>query len=158
VPNTRATCHFEEKWALQRTDCCLPLVEDDKRLKLGLQGLLGPDWGPFGANLASDVGRNTLMGENVWPPTSCFPRGRVLHLCSIRILREADSKFSVISIARTRCPETLCSLFSIEGRFPKLNVAGSIPVSRSIFKGRSQESTLLHEAPAFFLPRSPGNL
>jgi hypothetical protein len=32
-----------------------------------------------------------------------------------------------------RCRETLCSLFSIENPIPKLNVAGSIPVSRSRF-------------------------
>jgi hypothetical protein len=30
-------------------------------------------------------------------------------------------------------------LFSIDGRFPKLNVAGSIPVSRSIFSMMSED-------------------
>jgi hypothetical protein len=55
----------------------------------------------------------------------------VLHLCSIRGMKKDYSKIPVISIARTRYRETLCSLFSIDGRFPKLNVAGSIPVSRS---------------------------
>jgi hypothetical protein len=48
---------------------------------------------------------------------------RVLHLCSIRTVKESSCEFPVISIARTRCRETLCSLFSIEAPFPKLNVA-----------------------------------
>ncbi len=55
----------------------------------------------------------------------------MLHLCSIRNLKESNVKFSVMSIAKTRRPETLGSVFSIDGRIPKLNVAGSIPVSRS---------------------------
>lgn len=37
---------------------------------------------------------------------------------------------SVISLSE-RDVTTLCSLFSIDGLLPKLNVAGSIPVSRS---------------------------
>ena len=34
-------------------------------------------------------------------------------------------------IARTESGKTLCYLFSIDIHLPKLNVAGSIPVSRS---------------------------
>ena len=56
---------------------------------------------------------------------------RVLRLYSIRALEKADCGFPVISVACRRCRETPCSVFSIEGHFPKLNVAGSIPVSRS---------------------------
>jgi hypothetical protein len=57
---------------------------------------------------------------------------RVLHLYSIRAVKNSGCDFPVNSIACRRCRETLCSVFSIEFRFPKLNVAGSTPVSRSI--------------------------
>ncbi len=40
-------------------------------------------------------------------------------------------EFPVFPIVRMRCVNQLCSLFSIEDRFLKLNVAGSIPISRS---------------------------
>jgi hypothetical protein len=56
----------------------------------------------------------------------------VLDLCSVCVLKGANIEFPVNSIARTRYRETLCFLFSIYGQIPKLNVAGSIPVSRSI--------------------------
>ena len=46
-------------------------------------------------------------------------------------MKRAQSENAVISIARTRCQETLYSLFPIYCRIPKLDVAGSIPVSRS---------------------------
>ncbi len=55
----------------------------------------------------------------------------MLRLCSVKIRAKAQSENWVISIARTRCPETQCSLFPICCRFPKLDVAGSSPVSRS---------------------------
>jgi len=38
----------------------------------------------------------------------------------------------LFSIARIEPAKTLSSLSSIDNQFPKLNVAGSIPVSRSI--------------------------
>ena len=39
--------------------------------------------------------------------------------------------------------ERLCPLFTIENRFPKLDVAGSIPVSRSMFSISYWKSRLL---------------
>jgi hypothetical protein len=50
-------------------------------------------------------------------------RKRLLHFCSICAVKERDCEFPVISIAKTRCRESLCSLFSIDRRLPKLNVA-----------------------------------
>jgi hypothetical protein len=38
--------------------------------------------------------------------------------------------FAVFSIARMKYENPLCSLFAIYVHLPKLNVAGSIPVSR----------------------------
>jgi hypothetical protein len=61
------------------------------------------------------------------------PKVRVLRLCSVCAVKKAQSENAVFSIARTRCRETLCSLFPIYCRLPKLDVAGSTPVSRSIF-------------------------
>jgi hypothetical protein len=40
--------------------------------------------------------------------------------------------FAVYSIARMKYQNPLCSLFAIYAHLPKLNVAGSIPVSRSL--------------------------
>jgi hypothetical protein len=40
--------------------------------------------------------------------------------------------FAEYSIARMKYENPLCSLFAIYAHLPKLNVAGSIPVSRSI--------------------------
>jgi hypothetical protein len=45
----------------------------------------------------------------------------------------AQNENSVIPIAKTRLTKTPCCLLSIESRLPKLDVAGSTPVSRSIF-------------------------
>ena len=64
---------------------------------------------------------------------SCTRSTRVLRLCSVKSRAKAQSENWVFSIARTRCPETQCSLFPICCRLPKLDVAGSSPVSRSIF-------------------------
>ena len=57
----------------------------------------------------------------------------MLHLCSVCVVKRAQSENAVFSIARTRCRETQCSLFPIYSRLPKLDVAGSTPVSRSRF-------------------------
>jgi hypothetical protein len=40
---------------------------------------------------------------------------------------------SMLSIAKKSVLKTLCLLFSFDNQFPKLDVAGSNPVSRSIF-------------------------
>jgi len=61
---------------------------------------------------------------------------RVLHLCSVCIVKRAETVFPVFSIARTRCTETLCALFLFYCHLPKLDVTGSIPVSRSIITSR----------------------
>src|ERR1022692_4581073 len=59
-----------------------------------------------------------------------MPRGvrvnRVLHLCSVCVVKGAQSENAVFSIARTRCQETQCSLFPIYSRIPKLDVADSL--------------------------------
>ena len=43
----------------------------------------------------------------------------------------ANLKNTVFPIARMEYENPLCFLFAIYAQFPKLNVAGSIPVSRS---------------------------
>jgi hypothetical protein len=55
----------------------------------------------------------------------------VLRLCSVKSPTKAQGENWVFSIARTRYQETQCSLFPIYRRLPKLDVAGSSPVSRS---------------------------
>ena len=60
-------------------------------------------------------------------------RNPVLRLCSVKNPTKAQSENWVFSIARKRCTETQFSLFPIYCRLPKLDVAGSTPVSRSIF-------------------------
>jgi hypothetical protein len=55
----------------------------------------------------------------------------VLRLCSVKLLAEQIFKYAVFLIARRGSPDSLYSLFSILCQLPKLNVAGSIPVSRS---------------------------
>jgi hypothetical protein len=64
--------------------------------------------------------------------TSWFALIGVLRLCSVKSGAKTQGENTVISIARTRSAETLNSLFVIYCHFPKLDVAGSIPVSRSI--------------------------
>jgi hypothetical protein len=61
------------------------------------------------------------------PP--CF---RVLHLCSISELKGALSENRRILYRQNEVQETLLFLFPIYRRLPKLDVAGSNPVSRSI--------------------------
>ena len=65
---------------------------------------------------------------------ACFAKGRLdeQHLNSVKRCAEGKCEIPVNSIAGKRCPDSLCSLFSIYVQLPKLNVAGSIPVSRSI--------------------------
>jgi hypothetical protein len=55
------------------------------------------------------------------------------HLNTVKLGAEVQNENRVISIARTRLTKTLCALLSIYSRLPKLDVAGSIPVSRSMF-------------------------
>ena len=57
----------------------------------------------------------------------------VLHLCSISELKRALSENRRILYRQNEVQETLLSLFPIYRRLPKLDVAGSNPVSRSIF-------------------------
>jgi hypothetical protein len=57
---------------------------------------------------------------------SCAPF--VLHLICVE---RTDRKLSIL-YRQNEMQETLCYLFPIDRRLPKLNVAGSIPVSRSI--------------------------
>ena len=58
---------------------------------------------------------------------------RVLRLCSVKQRAEAQGEFRGILNRQNEMPETQKSLFPIYCRLPKLDVAGSIPVSRSIF-------------------------
>jgi hypothetical protein len=63
-------------------------------------------------------------------------KSRPLLVTAINALRGVKAKnaetpwISMFSIYRHGC---ICSLFTIHDQLPKLNVAGSIPVSRSIF-------------------------
>jgi hypothetical protein len=55
---------------------------------------------------------------------------------------------AAFSIARTRCRETQCSLFPIYCRLPKLDVAGSNPVSRSKINNlQTAQKHTLHSPP-----------
>jgi hypothetical protein len=54
------------------------------------------------------------------------------HLNTVKKYAAAVFGFAVYSIARMKYENPLCSLFAIYSLFPKLNVAGSIPVSRSL--------------------------
>ena len=56
-------------------------------------------------------------------------------LNTIKLGAEVQNENRVSCIARTRLTKTLCSLLSIDSRLPKLDVAGSSPVSRSRNKG-----------------------
>jgi hypothetical protein len=51
---------------------------------------------------------------------------------SLRICRKRESENSGDSVCQELPPFTLNSVFSIQAQLPKLDVAGSIPVSRSI--------------------------
>ena len=62
----------------------------------------------------------------------------VLHLYSIKNMLFAAPREQGVSYHRKSTPCTLCYLFSMLSQFPKLDVAGSIPVSRSIFSITSQ--------------------
>jgi hypothetical protein len=54
-------------------------------------------------------------------------------LNTVKLCADVQNENWLNPIARKRPTKTLCSLLSIDSRLPKLNVAGSIPVSRSIF-------------------------
>ena len=56
----------------------------------------------------------------------------MLHLCSVKKFSGAKGDNWPILYRQNEMQETLLSLFSIYSRFPKLDVAGSNPVSRSI--------------------------
>jgi hypothetical protein len=56
----------------------------------------------------------------------------VLRLCSVKSSAEAQGENSLILYRQNEMPETQCSLFPIDCTIPKLDVAGSNPVSRSI--------------------------
>jgi hypothetical protein len=53
-------------------------------------------------------------------------------LNTIKPFASVQNENSVSCIARTRPTKTLCRLLSIDRRLPKLDVVGSIPISRSI--------------------------
>ena len=57
----------------------------------------------------------------------------VLHLCSVSELSGAPSENRRILYRQNEVQETLLSLFPIYRHLPKLDFAGSNPVSRSIF-------------------------
>jgi hypothetical protein len=60
-------------------------------------------------------------------------QGRVLRLCSVSVSCRAQSENSVVFYRQNAVLETLFLWFAIYCRLPKLDVAGSNPVSRSIF-------------------------
>jgi len=61
------------------------------------------------------------------------PNGIFYSDYSVQRLFEALVVFSAFSVVRMHRNGRVSSLFSTELRFPKLDVAGSIPVSRSMF-------------------------
>jgi hypothetical protein len=61
------------------------------------------------------------------------PNGNFYSDYSVWRRLEAICVFSVVSVVRMHRDGRVSSLFSNERRFPKLDVAGSIPVSRSMF-------------------------
>src|ERR1017187_185965 len=81
-------------------------------------------------------------GQRLTPPMIGSWRNSVLRLCSVSAASRAQGENAVFSIARTRCQETQCSLFPIYCRLPKLDVAGSNPVSRSIFSMTYREPNI----------------
>jgi len=69
----------------------------------------------------------------------------------LRLLRgNVDFENSGISIAKTKCRETLCSLFSIYRRLPKLNVNFSSPrILRpwpALSRNRGEPAALMRQA------------
>ena len=71
-------------------------------------------------------GLDTLTGEKrLARPTGCFSRGRVLRS------HFEGSRFQILGnlYCQNEMSGNAMYLFSIDGWFPKLNVAGSIPVS-----------------------------
>src|SRR5665213_2430453 len=75
----------------------------------------------------SDSARNRVLDRT----ESC--RSPVLRLCSVKNRAKAQGENWVILNRQKEVQETQCSLFPIGCRLPKLDVAGSTPVSRSIF-------------------------
>jgi hypothetical protein len=55
------------------------------------------------------------------------------HLNTVKLRADVQNENWLNSIARKRPTKTPCSLFAIDSPIPKLDVAGSNPVSRSIF-------------------------
>jgi hypothetical protein len=55
------------------------------------------------------------------------------HLNTVKRSPDAQNENWLNSIARKRSTKTPCSLFAIDSPIPKLDVAGSNPVSRSNF-------------------------
>jgi len=76
----------------------------------------------------SDPGENLRSKKEAETPNEIFYSDYSLQRRS-----EAIVVFSAYSVVRMHRNGRVSSLFSIELRFPKLDVAGSIPVSRSMF-------------------------
>jgi len=68
-------------------------------------------------------------------------RSPVLRLCSVKNWAKAQGENWVILNRQKEVQETQCTLFPICCRLPKLDVAGSNPVSRSIFSMTWDSST-----------------
>ena len=86
--------------------------------------------------------------------------GKVSSASELRLNSIKDSAKQIIEnpvfpIARMECENPLCSLFAIYVHLPKLNVAGSIPVSRSIKSMFYEETpkTLLHSCSNYMRKR-----
>jgi len=77
--------------------------------------------------------RSTWTRSYSWLDAANSARGRELHLNSVKVSREGQSGNQAILNRQNEMMKTPCLLFSFESRLPKLDVAGSIPVSRSIF-------------------------
>jgi hypothetical protein len=74
------------------------------------------------------------------------------HLNTVKRSPDVQNENWLNPIARKRSTKTLCSSLSIEGRLPKLDVAGSSPVSRSIFSMTYRDGScfVLHLCSVYF--------
>ena len=83
-----------------------------------------------------------VSGSNFYGSKQEWNASGVIDLCSILHPVPGKGLNWVFVTARTMTLETLFSLFPIYRRLPKLDVAGSTPVSRSIFS-TTWETTLI---------------
>ena len=99
-------------------------------------------------NAVLGQGLGSRRGELALVKSGFPPRDRELHLNTVKISPEGQSGNQAVLNRQNEMMKTPCLLFSFESRLPKLDVAGSIPVSRSIlsitYKPRPNPSTSIN--------------